>query len=487
MNSGNFGLSFNQFAFGQEGLAQAGIFFVSMSIATYSVGIFIASMGKASPRQALVNLLKVPAIYAVLLAVVFLRTGWQLPLPFQRTTQLLGDAAIPAMLVLLGMQLSAIRWDGQIRPLLLANSLRLLISPLVALGLVLVLGLAGIARQVGVLEASMPSAVLTIVLATEYDVEPAFVAAASSTFLNVCAASLIWSSTASISTMSLQSIFLPSERSVTDALRFIILKASREARPRSPLPLSIIVLRSGLLEALPARVPFAAALVCAARSCPPLRREAYVADQLDAQLDANVREWLANPALNHFYPDRRLVIVSPIFKWYGKDFDSYPGGLEGFLLMFGPPAATGKLKDGKFTIRFATYHWGLNDQAGRGEEYSSFQLGTNWLKNWFRNWFVSLGRKYNVNPFIFGGIYVGAIPFFTLCVAWIISNLRRKKSIVLPVLAASFFFISAYLYLLIVGRNIPAWVYAVIVGMIGLGLYSTIRKIRAKAGLGGKG
>ena len=62
MNSGNFGLSFNQFAFGQEGLAQAGIFFVSMSIATYSVGIFIASMGKASPRQALVNLLKVPAI-----------------------------------------------------------------------------------------------------------------------------------------------------------------------------------------------------------------------------------------------------------------------------------------------------------------------------------------------------------------------------------------------------------------------------------------
>lgn len=178
MNSGNFGMSFNLFAFGQEGLAQAGIFFVSMAIASYTVGIFIASMGKASPRQALVNLLKVPAIYAVLLAIVFLRGGWQLPLPIERTTQLLGNAAIPAMLVLLGMQLSAIRWDGQIRPLLLANGLRLIISPLVALGLVLVLGMAGMARQVGVLEASMPSAVLTIVLATEYDVEPTFVSAA---------------------------------------------------------------------------------------------------------------------------------------------------------------------------------------------------------------------------------------------------------------------------------------------------------------------
>jgi predicted permease len=177
MNSGNFGMSFNQFAFGQEGLAQSGIFFVSMSIATYTVGIFIASMGRASPRQALVNLLKVPAIYAVLLAMVFLRTGWKLPLPIQRTTDLLGDAAIPTMLVLLGMQLSALRWDGQIRPLLLANSLRLLIAPLAALGLALVIGLTGVARQVGVLEASMPSAVLTIVLATEYEVEPAFVSA----------------------------------------------------------------------------------------------------------------------------------------------------------------------------------------------------------------------------------------------------------------------------------------------------------------------
>jgi hypothetical protein len=229
-----------------------------------------------------------------------------------------------------------------------------------------------------------------------------------------------------------------------------------------------------------------AALVCAARSCPPLRREAYTASNIDEQLDSNLREWLANPALNHFEPNRHLVTVSPIFEWYAKDFEGYPGGLRGFLLKFGPPEATEKLRNGQFAIRYATYHWGLNDQSGRGKGYSSFQLGVNWLKNWFRNWFASLGRKYNVNPAIFGGIYVGAIPFFTLCVGWIISNLRRKKSIVLPVLAASFFFISAYLYLLIVGRNIPLWVYGVIVAMIGFGVYSTVRKIRAGASPGGK-
>jgi len=229
-----------------------------------------------------------------------------------------------------------------------------------------------------------------------------------------------------------------------------------------------------------------AALVCAALSCPPLRREAYGAMRLDQQLDANVREWLANPSLNQFYPDKHEVVVSPIFKWYGKDFDSYPGGLQGFLLKFGPPEAMEKLGESKFTIDFQTYHWGLNDQAGLGNGYSTFQLGADWLKNWFENWFANLGSKHNVNPAIFGGIYVGAIPFFTLCVGWIISNLRRRKSIVVPVLAASFFFISAYLYLLIVGRNIPVWVYAMMGAMIGFGLYSTLRKVRAKSRLGDK-
>lgn len=227
-----------------------------------------------------------------------------------------------------------------------------------------------------------------------------------------------------------------------------------------------------------------AAIVCASRSCPPLRRKAYVASRLNQQLDANVREWLANPSLNRFYPGKREAVISPIFKWYRKDFDSYSGGLRGFLLKFGPPAAVQMIQQGKFTVHYQTYNWGLNDQAGYGKGYSEFHLGINWLENWFRDWFANLGRKYGVNPAIFGGIYVGAIPFFTLCVAWIIRNLRRKKSIVIPVLAASFFFISAYLYLLIVGRNIPAWVYVVIVAMLAFGVFSTVRKVRAKAGLG---
>ncbi len=99
----------------------------------------------------------------------------------------------------------------------------------------------------------------------------------------------------------------------------------------------------------------------------------------------------------------------------------------------------------------------------------------------FTEWFLSLGDQYGVNPIIFGSIYVGAIPFFTLSIARLIRNVRRKKSIVLPALSASFFFISAYLYLLVAGRNIPLWVYGFVAVMVVFGVYSTLKKIRTQA------
>ena len=98
----------------------------------------------------------------------------------------------------------------------------------------------------------------------------------------------------------------------------------------------------------------------------------------------------------------------------------------------------------------------------------------------FTHWFLGLGEKYGVNPYIFGGIYVGAIPFFFLCLSWTIKNIKQKKSFVLPLLLTGLFFISAYLYLLIAGKNIPIWVYIFIAVMIGYGVFSTVKKVKAK-------
>ena len=98
-----------------------------------------------------------------------------------------------------------------------------------------------------------------------------------------------------------------------------------------------------------------------------------------------------------------------------------------------------------------------------------------------KHWFLSLGENYGVNPYIFGGIYVGAIPFFFICLSWTIKNIKQKRSFVLPLLLTGLFFISAYLYLIIAGKNIPVWVYIFIGVMILYGFYSTAKKVTDKA------
>lgn len=96
------------------------------------------------------------------------------------------------------------------------------------------------------------------------------------------------------------------------------------------------------------------------------------------------------------------------------------------------------------------------------------------------DWFLSLGTEYGVNPWIFGGIYVGAIPLFTLSVAWLVRNAKQKKSIVVPALAAGLCFVSAYIYLIIAGENVPGWVYGFIAVLVVGGAWSAVRKVRGQ-------
>ncbi|MGD2155275.1 MAG: AEC family transporter [Anaerolineales bacterium] len=175
VNAGNFGLSLSFFAFGELGLSHASIFFVTSAILTYTLGVTIASMGTTNLQQAFIGLLKIPAIYAVALAFGFIIFGWKLPTPLERTTNLMANAAIPALLVVLGLQLHHRDRIKHIKALSLALSMRLLVAPLLALGLSVLLDLQGVAQQAGVIEAAMPTAVMSTVLATEYDVEPGFV------------------------------------------------------------------------------------------------------------------------------------------------------------------------------------------------------------------------------------------------------------------------------------------------------------------------
>ena len=172
-NGGNFGLSIVSFAFGDEALSYAVLAFVAGTTTSYSLGVYISSNGRASIMQSLANVLRTPSVYALVLAFALKGAGIQeLPPALSRTSQLLADAAIPMMLVLLGVQLGGFGKLDRLRLVGMSGAVRLLLAPIVAIAIASILGLSGDAKFAFILQAGMPTAVMTIVLANEFDTDP---------------------------------------------------------------------------------------------------------------------------------------------------------------------------------------------------------------------------------------------------------------------------------------------------------------------------
>jgi predicted permease len=177
VNSGNYGLAATKFAFGDAALARALVCFVFGTVVVYTLGVLISSMGKLSALQALRQLLFVPAIYGLLAATLVRSTDWHVPLFLDRSVSMLGDASIPLMLVILGMQIAEARvWPRDRVSLIgVAVFLQMIATPLIALFLARWMGLNGVTRQAAVLQASMPAAVVTTVLAVQYELDGALI------------------------------------------------------------------------------------------------------------------------------------------------------------------------------------------------------------------------------------------------------------------------------------------------------------------------
>lgn len=115
------------------------------------------------------------------------------------------------------------------------------------------------------------------------------------------------------------------------------------------------------------------ALVCAAVSCPPLRREAYRGARLNEQLDDQGVRFLNDPELNRFEPSEGEVQLSKIFDWFGEDFAQFADGavayegspsVEGvlsFITRYLPARIVEFLQSGEYDVGFLDYDWTLND------------------------------------------------------------------------------------------------------------------------------
>lgn len=110
-----------------------------------------------------------------------------------------------------------------------------------------------------------------------------------------------------------------------------------------------------------ARIHFA--LVCAAKSCPILRSEAYTEKKLDAQLDEQARIFLHDRSKNSFHTEKRTASLSQLFDWYADDFGGKGEPLVKYIAPFTPNDVSTQLQTAAqhWKIQFKEYSWDLNE------------------------------------------------------------------------------------------------------------------------------
>ncbi|MEK5069000.1 AEC family transporter [Sporosarcina sp. FSL K6-1508] len=176
MNSGNYGAPVVLFAFGAVGFDYAVIMMVFQSLLMNTVGIFFASIGgeeKSTLRQSAQRVIRMPLIYAAFLGIGLQLVSVTVPSALMEAISLVADASIPTVMLVLGMQLAAIsRKRVAYRYVSAVSIIRMAVSPLIAAGILYFMPVNDLLKAVIIVQASMPAAANTTMLALQFGTEP---------------------------------------------------------------------------------------------------------------------------------------------------------------------------------------------------------------------------------------------------------------------------------------------------------------------------
>lgn len=186
-NTGNLGLPLALFAFGDVGLSYAVVVFAVMAIWSFTYGIWITSGGGSAMKA-----VKEPLVWATLLGGLFLWQGWRTPVFLTNTLELIGQMAIPMMLITLGVAVARLSPGSMTKAVAMAVA-KLVICIAIAWGVGRFFDLDETAFAVLVLQVATPVAVTSYLLAEKYGADSQAVASlvVVSTLLSVAAIPLI--------------------------------------------------------------------------------------------------------------------------------------------------------------------------------------------------------------------------------------------------------------------------------------------------------
>ena len=186
-NTGNLGLPLALFAFGEAGLSYAVVVFAVMAILSFTIGVWVVSGGGS-----LMRVVKEPIVAATVLGALFLWQGWSTPVFLTNALELIGQMAIPIMLITLGVAVARLETRDMGQAIWL-SVLKALVCAAAAWFAARWLGLAPIPTAILIVQISTPVAVTSYLLAEKYGTEAQPVAGmvVASTVLSVITLPLI--------------------------------------------------------------------------------------------------------------------------------------------------------------------------------------------------------------------------------------------------------------------------------------------------------
>lgn len=176
-NVGNFGLPIIQFAEGPAALGIATVYFLANLVLAFVVCVTAANFSRGFSLAMAGQVFRTPALIALVPAIAVNWAGVTLPQVVSRPLDLLSGAMIPVMLIVLGAQLAAAGLPRVSLDMLTSTAVRLIVGPAVAFAAVGWFALPELERSVGILQCSMPTAVLVSIIAMENRLLPEFVTA----------------------------------------------------------------------------------------------------------------------------------------------------------------------------------------------------------------------------------------------------------------------------------------------------------------------
>lgn len=194
MNNGNFGAPVVLFAYGDKGFQYAVIILTLHTMIISTFGVYYAAKGRMDIKSSLFSILKMPMIWGSIAGLLWQYLHIPLPENMYNAISLVADAAIPTVMITLGMQLAELK-PGNLQwgKISLALIVRLLISPVIAWAIAYCLGAEPLLEKVMIVSAAMPAAAITTMYALQYDSEPDLVSSITlfGTLLSVITLSIL--------------------------------------------------------------------------------------------------------------------------------------------------------------------------------------------------------------------------------------------------------------------------------------------------------